>query len=66
MLIYNTNGLFDLVSKLVGRKAHFLRKLDVLMLQLVCALSQACHVVMLACLHLAAATATAAAIAAAV
>ena len=41
-------GVLDLVSKLGGRKAHFFRKLDVLLLHLICALSQNCHVVICA------------------
>ena len=56
-------AVLDLVSKLGGRKAHFCRKLAVLILQLACAHSQTCHVVN--CLLLAAAAAAAATAAAA-
>ena len=35
------SGVLNLVSKLVGRKAHFFGKLDAFLLQLVRALSQA-------------------------
>ena len=39
------DGVFDLVSKLVGRKAQFVRKLGVILLHLTCALPQVCRAI---------------------